>query len=164
MADHIIVMNHGHIEQDGVAQDLYHRPRSQFVAEFLGHINWFKGTYREEPGGGGTLVIDDGMALLIDQIPFSADRGVLAGVRSERIGISQSSVSADDRRVTCSGSVAHVEYLGPDVEFWVELESGQRIRALQKNVGGDIPATGGRVNLSFGPEDCIVVPGDGKAS
>ena len=164
VADHIIVMNDGHIEQEGVAQDLYHRPRSHFVAEFLGHINWFKGTYREEPRGGGTLAIDDGMVLQFDEVPFGTDRGVLAGVRSERIGISQSAVPAGDRRVTFSGSVVHIEYLGPDVELWVELKSGQRIRALQKNIGGNIPATGAQVNLHFGPEDCIVVPSDGKAS
>ncbi|MGJ7546399.1 ABC transporter ATP-binding protein [Variovorax sp. LT1R16] len=39
MADTIVCMNHGHIEQQGAPQDLYLRPRTRFVADFMGHSN-----------------------------------------------------------------------------------------------------------------------------
>ncbi|WGF90254.1 ABC transporter ATP-binding protein [Marinivivus vitaminiproducens] len=46
MSDRIIVMNHGKIEQDGTPEDLYSRPRSRFVAEFIGETNLIAGTVR----------------------------------------------------------------------------------------------------------------------
>ena len=39
LADHIVVMNHGKIEQQGTARDIFHRPRTEFVARFIGGHN-----------------------------------------------------------------------------------------------------------------------------
>jgi ABC-type Fe3+/spermidine/putrescine transport system ATPase subunit len=44
MSDHLAVMNEGRIEQVGAPEDVYLRPRSRFVAGFLGAINWISGT------------------------------------------------------------------------------------------------------------------------
>ena len=41
MSDRIVVMNKGAIEQDGTPEDLYHRPVSRFVADFIGETNFF---------------------------------------------------------------------------------------------------------------------------
>jgi spermidine/putrescine transport system ATP-binding protein len=46
MSDRIIVMNRGTVEQDGTPEDLYFRPRSRFVAEFIGETNLIGGTVR----------------------------------------------------------------------------------------------------------------------
>jgi spermidine/putrescine transport system ATP-binding protein len=43
MSDRIAVINRGHIEQVGSPQDVYRRPASKFVAEFLGDVNWLQG-------------------------------------------------------------------------------------------------------------------------
>jgi ABC-type Fe3+/spermidine/putrescine transport system ATPase subunit len=43
MSDHIAVMNKGRLEQVGTPQDVYRRPASKFVAEFLGDVNWMHG-------------------------------------------------------------------------------------------------------------------------
>jgi ABC-type Fe3+/spermidine/putrescine transport system ATPase subunit len=43
MSDHLAVMNEGRIEQVGPPEDVYLRPRSRFVAGFLGAINWISG-------------------------------------------------------------------------------------------------------------------------
>ena len=39
LADHIVVMNHGRIEQQGAARDIFHHPRTEFVARFIGGHN-----------------------------------------------------------------------------------------------------------------------------
>src|SRR5690606_5875934 len=46
MSDRIVVMNAGRVEQDGTPEDLYFRPRSRFVAEFIGETNLIGGTVR----------------------------------------------------------------------------------------------------------------------
>ncbi len=43
MSDHIAVMHKGKLEQTGTPQDVYRRPASRFVAEFLGDVNWVRG-------------------------------------------------------------------------------------------------------------------------
>jgi ABC-type Fe3+/spermidine/putrescine transport system ATPase subunit len=56
MSDRIVVMNAGRIEQDGTPEDLYFRPATQFVAEFIGETNLLTGEIR---GTAGDLVIID---------------------------------------------------------------------------------------------------------
>ena len=46
MSDRVVVMNEGRVEQDGTPEDLYLRPRSRFVAEFVGETNLLEGTVR----------------------------------------------------------------------------------------------------------------------
>ncbi|MGB3389226.1 MAG: ABC transporter ATP-binding protein [Pseudaminobacter sp.] len=56
MSDRIIVMNRGKVEQDGTPEDLYFRPQSRFVAEFIGETNLIGGTVRGMENG--TVLID----------------------------------------------------------------------------------------------------------
>jgi spermidine/putrescine transport system ATP-binding protein len=56
MSDRIVVMNAGRVEQDGTPEDLYFRPRSRFVAEFIGETNLIQGTVAGRDDG--AIVID----------------------------------------------------------------------------------------------------------
>ena len=56
MSDRIIVMNGGKVEQDGTPEDLYFRPQSRFVAEFIGETNLISGTVRGMENG--SVLID----------------------------------------------------------------------------------------------------------
>jgi spermidine/putrescine transport system ATP-binding protein len=56
MSDRIIVMNRGKVEQDGTPEDLYYRPQSRFVAEFIGDTNLIGGTVRGMENG--SVLID----------------------------------------------------------------------------------------------------------
>ncbi|WP_336055799.1 ABC transporter ATP-binding protein [Nitratireductor sp. CH_MIT9313-5] len=50
MSDRIVVMNAGRVEQSGTPEDLYFRPQSRFVAEFIGETNLVEGTVRGSEG------------------------------------------------------------------------------------------------------------------
>ncbi|MCT7374585.1 ABC transporter ATP-binding protein [Chelativorans salis] len=56
MSDRIVVMNAGRVEQDGTPEELYFRPQSRFVAEFIGETNLLEGTVRGSDGD--AIVID----------------------------------------------------------------------------------------------------------
>jgi ABC-type Fe3+/spermidine/putrescine transport system ATPase subunit len=65
MSDRIAVMNRGRLEQVGLPEEVYRRPNSKFVAEFLGDVNWIKGVgvrpeavrvSRQAPGNGARCI------------------------------------------------------------------------------------------------------------
>lgn len=58
MSDRIVVMNAGRIEQDGTPEDLYFRPETRFVAEFIGETNLLEGTVREIDASQSEILFD----------------------------------------------------------------------------------------------------------
>jgi len=52
VADRVVVMNHGRIEQQGASDEIYDRPATPFVLQFLGDVNLFHGRLGHAPGGG----------------------------------------------------------------------------------------------------------------
>jgi len=58
VADRIVVMNQGRIEQDGPPDEVYDHPASAFVLQFLGEVNLFRGGPGHLPGKGGEAPID----------------------------------------------------------------------------------------------------------
>lgn len=87
MSDRIVVMNHGRVEQDGTPEDLYLRPKSRFVAEFIGETNLLSGPVRH--AGNGRVDIDwSGMPVQgrsFDYTPRVGDE-VTAALRLEKVG------------------------------------------------------------------------------
>jgi iron(III) transport system ATP-binding protein len=65
MADRIVVMDHGRIEQVGSPQEIYARPASLFVARFVGAMNFLPG----QAEGGGTIRLDDLVLRCADDSP-----------------------------------------------------------------------------------------------
>ena len=82
MSDRIAVMNAGRIEQIGSPADIYERPASRFVAEFIGRMNLFPGRL----DAGKVIVAGASLALAI---PPDAREIVLVAVRPERAGIAR---------------------------------------------------------------------------
>ncbi len=73
MADRVVVMNQGRIEQVGTPEEVYHRPSNGFVYDFLGNYNAFTG-WRDEAGG-IHLADDD----VVDSSPVSTHAGITQG-------------------------------------------------------------------------------------
>jgi multiple sugar transport system ATP-binding protein len=85
MADKIVVMNSGRIEQVGTPFEIYDRPVSRFVAGFPGApaMNMVKGALK-----GGKLMLDGGAALPLPDLPKGLEgRNVIAGIRPENLGV-----------------------------------------------------------------------------
>ncbi|MGI9295832.1 MAG: ABC transporter ATP-binding protein, partial [Pseudomonadales bacterium] len=103
MSDRIVVMNHGLVEQDGTPEDLYLRPQSRFVAQFIGETNLIEGTVRGIKND--AIVIDwNGIDLYSSAFSKSHDKGesVTASIRLEKIGI------FDDQPVSGNAIQGHV--------------------------------------------------------
>jgi multiple sugar transport system ATP-binding protein len=94
LADRIVVMNAGRIEQVGTPVELYDHPANVFVAGFIGSpaMNFIVGQTRLQPDGGAWLVAADGAAFpLPADIRPSANQAITLGVRPEHLAVAADS-------------------------------------------------------------------------
>ncbi len=132
MSDRIAVFSAGRIEQIGSPSDLYERPASAFVANFVGTSNLLEGATAERLlGRSGTFA-----------------------VRPEKITIAEASAAEDDPEVvSVTGRVEEVVYAGAATRFVVEVEGGAKLTAVRQNVqtsSNDLDTHRGRqVRLSW---------------
>lgn len=147
MADTIAVMHGGRIEQLGSPNELYERPRTAFVASFLGKSNLLRGTV----GGPGVVRLADGTELRGDT--GSLTGSVAAGVRPEKVTL------GEGRENRLAGTVKETAYIGVATEIVVETAAGD-LTVFHQNVeaGGVAPAPGTAVTLSWSPEATFVIP------
>lgn len=121
MADRIIVMNHGVIEQIGTPQEIYDRPRTMFVADFIGSPAMSFLRFEGAVEAGQSSITIDGAAIEVPALHESCAHGSLAlGVRPEQVRFSDASA--------LRGEVFGTEYLGTTQVVTVETGHGQ-IRA-----------------------------------
>ena len=83
MADRIVVMNHGKVEQIGTPEEIYAQPQSRFVAEFVGRANWLPGV--AEAGQG--VRVGDTRLQLADSAPVMPGKRVQLFIRPEAITV-----------------------------------------------------------------------------
>nr|WP_316651117.1 ABC transporter ATP-binding protein [uncultured Gellertiella sp.] len=143
MADKIAVMNHGIIEQFGTPEEIYNRPASMYVADFIGSppMNFlrFTGALRK----GQTSVTIDGVDLPVPEVREDVAEGPLAlGIRPEHIRFRDGAL--------LKGRVYGSEYLGTNQIVAVETPSGLLKARVQADrdfgigdiVGMDLTSTG----------------------
>lgn len=138
MGDKIVVMNHGVIEQLGTPQDIYDKPATMFVAEFIGSpsMNFLK--FRDSVKAGATSVQLHHQTLEIPTLraPFEGD--MVYGVRPEHIQLSD--------QAGYRGKVTAAEYLGTTQIVTLVTENGE----VKARIASDQPArVGEHVGLAF---------------
>ena len=133
MADRVILMRHGRIEQNGTPAELYQRPESLFVARFVGGSPMNLLTLEDGPNG---AVLADGYGLFL---PMHG-RGRVLGLRPEDITLDS------DEPGYLHGRVTAVEYLGADA--LVTCTAADR-PIVVRTKGALAPPLGTAVNLCW---------------
>ncbi|MCI0509745.1 carbohydrate ABC transporter ATP-binding protein (CUT1 family) [Chromohalobacter marismortui] len=120
LADQIVVLNGGHIEQVGSPQELYQRPATRFVAGFIGSptMNFLPAALREGHAEGCRVSLSGIGELTLPQSAAALDEhaALTLGVRPEHL-------SLDEAQGSNAFEIVNVEYLGNEV--YVYLDSGQ---------------------------------------
>ncbi|HEY8595390.1 MAG TPA: ABC transporter ATP-binding protein [Devosiaceae bacterium] len=141
MSDRIAVLREGRIEQMGVPDDIYERPRTRFVAQFVGDMNVFEGRLIKPPGGPFAFRTRSGAILPIAESTRQDDNAeMLAVVRPEKIRLALAETGDDSQGgPRLSGVVSNKLYLGTDTVYFVDLPHGETLRARMQNaaVSGD---------------------------
>jgi multiple sugar transport system ATP-binding protein len=119
LADQIVVMRDGRIEQTGAPLELYDRPQSRFVASFIGSpcMNFLPGKLQRAERGQAVLLQDDTRVPLAAELRAEPDQPVLLGVRPEHLRLVTSESNAAEDSAGAQGiaaSVKLVENTGAD--------------------------------------------------
>jgi spermidine/putrescine transport system ATP-binding protein len=160
MSDRLVVMNAGRIEQLGAPREVYERPRTRFVAGFIGTSNIMSGRVREIDGT--TAVLDTGVDERI-VVPDATAAGAVAGaplevtVRPEKIVLSPERPPAGLCGVR--GRVTEVVYLGTSTQYAVHTHAGSDLLVFLQNAADaeDIAGRGQDVWLSWRPEHTLAL-------
>jgi putative spermidine/putrescine transport system ATP-binding protein len=156
MSDRIAVMNCGRVEQIGTPVEIYDRPLTRFVADFIGDTNLFRGE-RITTDARPALAVGRG---LVVTLPARAPgTGVLSvALRPEKIGLSPGKAGAVATGSRARGMVESTNFLGGAVLYRIALDSGHRVLAQQPNAGaGDVFVPGQTVRLDWKPADLVVL-------
>jgi spermidine/putrescine transport system ATP-binding protein len=160
MSDRLVVMNAGRIEQLGAPRDVYERPRTRFVAGFIGTSNLITGTV--ERMDGTTAVLGAGADELLTA-PDATAVGAAVGrpldvtVRPEKIVITTDRPEAG--RCAIRGRISEVVYLGTSTQYSVRTPEGNELLVFLQNASDsrDIAERGQDVWLSWRPEHTLAL-------
>ncbi|MEE6450387.1 sulfate/molybdate ABC transporter ATP-binding protein [Gottfriedia acidiceleris] len=124
VADRVVIMNGGMIEQIGTPEEVYHTPASPFVYDFLGKVNLFHGRINKGSLISGGLEIP--LPELVEQ-EHKEQKEVTGYVRPHQITIekfetNQTSISAIVTHIHAVGPIVYVEVLREDTNDYVEIE------------------------------------------
>jgi putative spermidine/putrescine transport system ATP-binding protein len=127
LADMVVVMDQGHIEQAGSARDVFDRPRTAYVARFIGGQNVLSGAVAEV--GGGAVTIDSGgkkVMISAPATPPAVGSNFQVAVRRDRVRLTR---ARSDRPApalnTVQGRVSAMEYQGSWLKIVLEDACGE---------------------------------------
>jgi spermidine/putrescine ABC transporter ATP-binding subunit len=156
MSDRVVVMRGGRVEQVGTPGELYERPRTRFVADFLGSSNFLETTV-VATGAAPLLRTRAGLEFAVEGVEHAALGDELTvAIRPERISIDGSATASAFSR---PARVVDSSYHGDTQRFQVELDGGDTLAVFRPNVGRPLLAHGARVQVAWGPGDAWVIPG-----
>jgi len=149
MADRIVIMNAGRIEQAGTPDELYERPRTAFVANFLGVSNLLDGVLE----GPDRVRLTDGTEVAVPAPLLAGHSGPIAiGIRPEKIRM------GEDHANRISGTVTETAYIGVSTQYLVDTAAGPVALYVQNDrPGGNGLEAGDAVSLSWDPECTFVI-------
>jgi iron(III) transport system ATP-binding protein len=150
LSDQVVVMNQGKIEQIGPPDEIYRRPRTRFVADFIGRANFVEATVRDRQDG--HLIVDVLGTTLTAAAPavgFGIGQPATLVVRPEMVEI-------NPEQPAVTGVVRRSAYLGNVVEYDIEA-GGQLLAVVERDPRRmTLHPEGKEVGLRF-LEDCLYV-------
>ena len=154
LADRLVVMEHGAIQQVGTQRELYERPANRFVAGFVGRTNFIDGTMVAS----GTFRSRGGLDIRVD-----AGRGEVLALRPEKIRLTRDPCAADN---CVPATVENAAYFGAYNEYQLRFASGELllVHASAGNGEADELAIGGAAYVSWPAAASLLLPGNGASA
>ena len=158
MSDRIAIFHDGRIEQLGSGEDLYERPVSLFVADFIGESNILRGRF-ERDGDAGWLVRDD---LRGRVSPAAVARTAVSNgpaalvIRPEKLEVRAADAADGPGENSIAATVGDVIFLGSMRKYELLLSSGQGASVRSPVTPGG-PSAGDAVRIAWRIEDAVLV-------
>jgi putative spermidine/putrescine transport system ATP-binding protein len=161
LSDRVAILNHGKLVQEGAPAELYERPRTRFVADFLGKSNFLHGVVRDAHPG--TFAIAAGATCVTQALPEAAPRPMpgtpaLLSLRPEKIALLDGGETHDN---VVEGRIATWSYLGAGYALGVETPDLGMLRVTLPTWRALIaPAEGLPVRLGWSADASVPVMED----
>jgi multiple sugar transport system ATP-binding protein len=156
MADRIVVLRGGRVEQIGAPLELYNAPANQFVAGFIGspRMNFLAGHAEGDDSGGLVVAIEGVGAIRTEAASTKVNRGdtVTLGIRPEHVALGHAGLN------DVTFTVAQSEQLGGSTTHYFATPD------FAVHLAGQVPLTrGDMAALNLPPQHCHVFDGAGRA-
>jgi iron(III) transport system ATP-binding protein len=153
LSHEIAVMNEGRIQQIASPRDIYERPASAFVADFVGTTNFLDGSVLGPDGSNGHYRVrtEIGDLSVLATEPLRAEEKVLLSVRPEDVDLAESKPDGANVR---EGKVDQKVFLGECVDFQVKL--GERTLLSRRHPSLRTPI-GNAIFVKLDPDKCVAL-------
>lgn len=165
LADRVGVLNHGRLEQVGTPEEVYRRPKTPFVASFLGKMNWLDGRCVRP----NAVRLESGPIVAVSNADLASALGLSAsqqtgfvspiigacvrlGIRPEEVQLS--TTLADEG---LNGEVVSRQFSGSETGLRVRLDDGAIMLAEVRGNAADLPV-GAAVRVAWNTEDLLIFP------
>jgi len=157
MSDRIAVMNGGAIEQIGRPSEIYERPATRFVADFIGRTNVMPATIERVAGASASIATVQGAAIAVaNPHALAAGAAALLAIRPERARLASAPMAG---ALSLRAEVTQILYLGALREIHLKLADGPAVIVDVANDGGEPPLkVGSQTWFAAAPESCLLLP------
>ena len=155
MSDRIAVMNDGVLEQIGTAEEIYDTPRTRFVADFIGQINFLPATLVGAENGWATIDTPGGRTKVASDGTLASERGLSFAIRPERMGVGMPG-DVPAGRESMEGRVTDVRFAGNRMLIHAVV-GGDRPVVVEAGRADPCSEVGARILLTWKPEDAILL-------
>lgn len=153
MSDRVAVIDKGRFRQIGPPRDIYERPQSRFIAEFIGESNFLPVSFRDGVAHAGAST------LKLAAPATDAHAGRLLILRPEKLRVLAPQEATDDN--VFEGAIKEIVYQGESSLMYVTLASGHDLAVRQATLRATAPLEQGqRVRLALAPADSVTVPAE----
>ncbi|MCA0424231.1 MAG: ABC transporter ATP-binding protein [Proteobacteria bacterium] len=149
ISDTIVVMNDGRVEQVGTPFDIYNRPKSRFVANFVGTLSTFNARIAES--GKDILLLDGQPVIAPDLAARPAGTTLGIALRPEAFSLGESGPNR------LSGTIGEVTFLGSIVRLRIQLAEQTFSMDTFNQPSQRPPAVGDKISVSFAPTDMLLL-------
>ena len=151
MSDRIAIMYGGNLEQIGTPKEIYEKPASKFVADFIGESNIFYGTVKDKKNEVAKVLFENGNAM-IKSDSVEENEIVYVSVRPENIKLSLTQIDG----FSIVGVVKEHVYVGNINKTIILLDNGMEIK-VNKGTKTDLLKLGTEVFIYWETEDAVVI-------
>lgn len=151
MSDRIAIMHDGILDQLGTPVEIYERPKTKFVATFIGETNIFDGAIESVDGNNIMVTIENG-SISGQGKDFKKGEYISVSVRPEKMKFSKQPVSGFSIRAAVKDYI----YVGSVMKCIVELPNGNELK-IERLAGEDLPETGTKIYPYWNIEDAVLI-------
>ncbi len=161
MSDSIVVMKDGQKQQEGPPEEVYNHPINHFVADFIGHSNFFKGVISAVDHDRVAINLDDGAELMaLQQGNWDPGERIEVVIRAQKFDIFPKDHLKKDADINLfNGRIKARSYMGGEVRYFVEMQTGTVIHIIG-GIKSKLHRRGDEVLVKVSPKDCHLLPKD----